>query len=284
MKILITGVNGFVGSQIKKYYSKNGNILIGVDSKNFKNKFKHLIRKKTDFDLIFHCAGSGIVGIKKLSYKIHYNKNYASTIQLINFIKKSNLKNCKIIFFSSQAVYAKSEKKIKENYKIFPSSYYGKTKLMAEKKLIKIKNNSIIILRLFSIYGKGLKKQIMWDTCKKFKNKKNNFFGNGEEIRDFLNIKDLMILLKKIVNSKFQPGFNIYNVGSGKGTKIRKIIDLIKSNFKIGKKIIFNDIKNSSENRNFISSNIKVEKKFSWRPKTILKKEILIYVKWFKKI
>ena len=85
---------------------------------------------------------------------------------MIKFIKKSNIYGSKIIFLSSQAVYGKiNSKKISENNLTKPISAYGKTKLLAEKELKKINYNYIIILRLFSIYGIGLRKQIIWDAC-----------------------------------------------------------------------------------------------------------------------
>ena len=104
---------------------------------------------------------------------------------------------------SSQAVYGKvSTNKISEKKKTLPISDYGKTKLLAEKELLKLKNNSIFILRIFSIYGIGLKKQIIWDACKKFKKNKLIFRGDGKEKRDYLNINDFTKLSEKIINSK----------------------------------------------------------------------------------
>ena len=64
-----------------------------------------------------------------------------------------------------------------------------------------IKNNYVIILRLFSIHGIGLKKQIIWDACKNFKLKKPIFRGTGLEKRDFLNIKDFTRLISIIILS-----------------------------------------------------------------------------------
>ena len=61
--------------------------------------------------------------------------------------------------------------------KIKPISLYGKQKLLIEnlcKLNFKQKVNKLIILRVFSLYGPGLKKQLFWDVCKKIE-KKNNF-------------------------------------------------------------------------------------------------------------
>ena len=87
--------------------------------------------------------------------------------------------------------------KISEKNKTLPISNYGKTKLLAEKELLKVKNNSIIILRIFSIYGIGMKKQIIWDACKKFKKNKLEFRGDGKEKEIILILAILLNCLKK---------------------------------------------------------------------------------------
>ena len=162
---------------------------------------------------------------------------------------------------SSQAVYGKvSTNKISERKKTLPISDYGKTKLLAEKELIKVKNNLILILRIFSIYGIGLKKQIIWDACKKFKKNKLIFRGDGEEKRDYLNINDFTKLSEKIINSKKNVKKQILNVGSGSGIKISILLDRMKKLYGIKKKISFSKNYNKYEYQNYVSSNLRVEK------------------------
>ena len=283
MKILITGINGYIGSNLKNFLKKKNNKIFGIKSKTSVKDYNKLIRDKVKPDVIIHCAGSGLVGVNQISHYIHKKKNVDSTKQLIKFIKKLNINGSKIIFLSSQAVYGKiNSKKISENNLTKPISAYGKTKLLAEKELKKINYNYIIILRLFSIYGIGLRKQIIWDACCKFK--KNNYFfrGNGLEKRDFLSIKDFNNLIKLIIMNK-KPSTSIYNVGSGVGTQIKNLVDYIKVEFKIKNKINYTGNPNIIENQNYISSNDKIKKKFNWKCISKLKIEIKKYVKWFKK-
>ncbi len=211
-------------------------------------------------------------------------KNLDSTKELISYIEKIKLKGCKIIFLSSQAVYGKViVKKISEKNKIRPISNYGKTKLLAEKELKKIRENSVIVLRLFSIYGNGLKKQIIWDACNKMKLKKPIFKGTGLEIRDFLSIRDLKKLVFSIIKMKINK-YEIYNVGSGKGISIKKLIDKIKFYYFFKGKIKFITKSNTAEKQNYVSQNKKVQRKFKWKPTSSLNLEIKKYVHWFKKI
>lgn len=283
MKILITGIKGFIGNNLKKKFKKNHKIF-GISSRNDTFEYKRLIKKKVKPNIIFHCAGSGLVGTNLISYNTHKNKNLNSTKKLVKFIKKSRLKKIKIIFLSSQAVYGKVfSNKISEKNRVLPISDYGKTKLSAEKEILNIKGNSIIILRIFSIYGIGLKKQIIWDACEKFQKKNFEFRGNGQEKRDFLNIEDFIKLSEKIIKKKMKIGNQIFNVGSGQGTKIFTILNRIKNYFKIKSKISFLKQYGKLENQNYISSNLKVQRFFKWKPSKNLFKEINTYIKWFKK-
>ena len=283
MKILITGIKGFIGSQIEQTLKKRSKIF-GISSDTEKNDYKKLIKKKIRPNIIFHCAGSGLVGINKISNSIHKKKNLDSTKNLIKFINKIKLKNSKIIFLSSQSVYGKvSGNKISESNPTVPISSYGKTKLLAEKKIMKITNNRVIVLRLFSIYGIGLKKQILWDACCKFKKKDTKFRGNGQEKRDFLNINDLIKLIKKIIVSNGNNKNELYNVGSGAGIKIRNLLLKLKSIYKLDKKLFFLENQKKSEHQDYISSNKKIIQNFKWKISKNLYQELKQYVRWFKK-
>ncbi len=284
MKILITGIKGYIGHSLKLKLQKR-NKIFGISSKTETLDYKRLLKKKIKPQVIFHCAGTGLVGVNKISYLTHKKKNLESTKKLIKFIKKIKLKNSTIVFLSSQAVYGKvSTKKISEKNKTLPISFYGKTKLLAEKELLKVKNNSIFILRIFSIYGIGLKKQIIWDACKKFKRNNLTFRGNGNEKRDYLNIDDFTKLSEKITYFNKNIKKQILNVGSGSGIKIIDLLNKIKNFYGVKKKICFSKEYNKSEYQNYVSSNLRVEKVLNWKPKKKLSKELNNYIRWFKKL
>ena len=284
MNILITGIKGYIGNSLKLKFQKK-NKIFGISSNSETLDYKRLLKKKIKPQVIFHCAGTGLVGINKISYQTHKKKNFESTKKLIKFIKKIKLKKSIIIYLSSQAVYGNiSANKITEKNKTSPNSDYGKTKLLAEKELLKVKDNSIFILRIFSIYGIGLKKQIIWDACKKFKKNKLTFRGDGNEKRDYLNINDFTKLSEKIINSKKNIKKQILNVGSGSGIKISVLLDKMKNLYGIKKKISFSKKYNKSEHQNYVSSNLRVEKFLNWKPKKNLSNELNNYIKWFKKL
>ncbi len=279
MKICITGSTGFIGKNLIRSYADSDLEILKINRNNFKNKnfFKKILKKS---DCLIHCIGSGQVHkIKKYS---HFENNFYTTKYLIQNIKELKKKNLHLIFLSSQAVYKKKNKNsIRERDLTVPMNDYGRSKLMSEKLLKKLKLKKITILRLFSIYGVGLKKQIIWDACNKISMNNGNFGGSGNQVRDFLNVDDLSKLIIKIIYSKKNYNFKVFNVGSGKGRKIKSIINIIKKN--LNPKLKINYEKQNVQDINFIADIEKLKKYFKWKPKSNFFEELSKFIFWFKR-
>ena len=294
MKILITGVFGFIGQNIyqnlKDKYEIKG---IGRNKKKSKIvKDNNLVNKiitnqslnKLNFmpDVILHCAGSGSVSKSYEDKKNDYNKNVITTKNLLKFV--NSLKNKPlIIFFSSAAVYGNHC--LKHKKKTIPISPYGKNKLLAENilknQLIK-KNFKLIILRCYSIYGSGLKKQLIWDACNKIIKSKNNFYGSGKEIRCWINIIDIINLIEFILKKKIKKNI-IFEVASNDVLENHILLKKIFNLFNLKKKPEFNNIQKKGDPIKQIFNNDKL-KKIGWNPKIKLSQGLKEYVIWFKKI
>ena len=279
MKICITGSTGFIGKNLIRSFVDSDLEIFKINRNNFKNKnfFKKILKKS---DCLIHCIGSGQVHqIKKYN---HLENNFYTTKYLIQNIKELKKENLHLIFLSSQAVYKKKNKNsIRETDPTVPMNDYGRSKLMSEKLLKKLKIKKITILRLFSIYGVGLKKQIIWDACNKISMNHGNFDGSGNQVRDFLNINDLNKLIIKIIYSKKNYSFKVFNVGSGKGRKIKSIINIIKKNLNPKLNIIY--LNQNAQDINFIADIEKLKKYFKWIPKSNFSKELSKFIFWFKR-
>ena len=295
-KILITGSHGYIAKNIAKKLRNNFNVY-GIGRGKWKKKDykkwgyldqingdltkKNLSRYNFKFDFIIHCAGSRLVG---LSRKVDFINNVKSTISLIDFIKKNQSKT-KIIFMSSYSIYVNDYKNlISENFSTKPVSVYAINKKKAENLLLNFskKNKShLMILRIASLYGNGLKKQLIYDACLKISKGLNNFYGTGREKRDFIHISDLVNIVLYFCIKGFS-NVNIINCGSGKGRQIKDVIKLISSSFKMRKKIIFNRKKLNSNPIKLIS-NIRKLKKIGLKPNKDFRIGVKQYVKWFKR-
>jgi len=225
-KIGITGGSGLLGKLLAKEL-KRKKISYSLFTGNIINK-KHInnwLSKNNKIEYIFHFAAYTLAEKSRINKKKAFNTNVIGTNNLLNII---NLKKNKIsLFFSSTShVYKYSKKPIKENSSLKPSSYYGKTKLLAEQKIKKNKKKYLkyCIARIFSIYHKNQKNHFLYPSIKKKlkKNKSNIVSINGaNNVRDFTNAEKVVKIIYKIFKKKL---YGIYNIGSGKGITIKKFV------------------------------------------------------------
>ena len=301
MKILITGSEGFVARNLSKKLNKLGFICYGIGRGQWKNNdhnewgyyknicatinYKTLVKyKKTKFDYVVHCAGgvSPNTSLKKsISETKDFEKNVLSINSILEYLVQNN-KKAKVIFISTLSVYGNTQKKkIKEEEKLNPISDYAINKVIAEnicESFYKKYKIDILILRGGSLYGKGLRRQMIHDVCKKIIRKKNIFFGSGKETRDFIHIDDFTSLIKNIVSKSFR-GFLVINAGCGKGIKVIDVIKYIQKKLKINIKPKFNMF-GSKVNPISLVANINKTKKFNWSPKINFYKGLNEYMEW----
>jgi UDP-glucose 4-epimerase len=294
LKILITGVFGFIGQNLYKSLSHRYTIIgIGRNNKNSKlisskniinNSITYNNLSKINFepDVILHCAGSGSVFKSYKNKKKDYDKNVITTINLMKYISKFKKKPL-IILFSSAAVYGDHCLKFKK--KIKPISPYGKHKLIAENILrnrLKKKKINLIILRFYSIYGVGLRKQLIWDACNKIYNKKNFFYGTGEEVRSWINIKDVVDFIRFILDKKFRRSM-IIDIASNNTYQNNELLQKLFNLFQFKAKPVFNKEQKEGDPKVQVFNHKKLIK-LGWSPKISMSRGLKDYVKWFKKI
>jgi len=250
-KILVTGVAGFIGSSIAKKL-KNRFEIIGIDDLsigNIKNIPKEVKFYKIDIskkgcldkfqkvEYVMHLAGQSS-GDKSFNDPIaDLKKNTHSTLNLLKYGIKNKVK--KIIYASSMSVYGKQSKiRVSESNKLNPTSYYGVSKISSEEyiKLSKSKLN-YIIFRMFNVYGPGQKLEdlnqgMVSIYLSQFLSKKYILVkGSLNRVRDFIYIDDVVDIWTKSLNKKYQN--QTFNLGTGVGTSVKKLINLISKNAKI---------------------------------------------------
>lgn len=242
-KVLITGANGFLGNHILKYFKANGYEVKG---------WGHIERKKDDCivysvnmedpvaieealiifkpDIIIHCAGSANVNLSVSKPEEDFNGNVKLTHNLLFSLKKANLMNTRVVFLSSAAVYGNPTRlPIREDARLNPLSPYALHKLMCEEicRFLSVNYNmDIKILRVFSAYGIGLKKQIFWDMFQKAsKTGRLEMFGTGMESRDYINVKDVVNAIY-VVATKAAREELFFNVANGCEITIREATEI----------------------------------------------------------
>src|SRR5690606_30498045 len=161
-----------------------------------------LVTYANEPDVIIHCAGSGSVSFSMSHPYEDYMRTVSSTAAVLEYVRLYSPETS-VIYPSSAAVYGQVEYlPIKEHDPMCPVSPYGVHKRMAEELCHSYATNfqiSVAIVRLFSIYGEGLKKQLLWDACCKAENKGSCFSGTGQELRDWLHVDDAAHLVHALV-------------------------------------------------------------------------------------
>lgn len=302
--VWVTGAHGFLGRNLCRYLSKKGFHVIGIGYGHWElgeaqewgisQWFFSDINLAALYDLeskvgrpetIFHTAGGSSVPLSLENPYIDYQRTIGTTIDVLEFVRQKSPKT-KIVYPSSAAVYGAVKKgRIPEKTALNPVSPYGVHKKIAESLLrsyathFGIKNS---IIRFFSLYGNGLKKQILWDLCCKLASKKKVIilYGTGNEIRDLLHIDDAVRFMSMAVD-KASTNVKPVNGGTGEGTTVRKIATEVQSSFGGSINIRFNGRVREGDPR-FYQADTRCSKSWGWIPQVNWRNGIRDYVQWFK--
>jgi UDP-glucose 4-epimerase len=250
--ILITGAAGFLGTYLAEECSRHGCRLIGIDRHNPKRKelwtrfeigeiSENLLRSaigNESIDACFHLAGSTAVSASvNEPFRDFMSLMPASALLLAHCARHNP--SCHLILFSSAAVYGNPKSlPILETNETAPLSPYGAHKVLAEKMFhdyARMYNLPVSILRVFSAYGNGLRRQIFWDVMNKYVTaihrgeRMIRLFGDGLESRDFVHAAD--VARAAWIISQVKPvTTQVFNVANGEEVTIRAAIGFLLGN------------------------------------------------------
>ena len=246
--VLITGVHGFLGRHTALLFKKRGCMVIGIGHGHwdFENPadfgidrwfeadidFYTLAKINEHLDCVVHCAGGSSVGYSVQHPLRDFNRTVTSSVNVLEYIRLHQ-PWAKFVYPSSAAIYGKKENKpIRENDEFCPVSPYGFHKRIVEELCASYSTNfglSTAIIRFFSVYGPGLKKQLLWDACNKFSQSahKVEFSGTGEETRDWIHVKDASELIFLLAESEGTD--EIVNGGTGEIRTNQQILNHMSS-------------------------------------------------------
>lgn len=231
-----------------------------IDLKN-QLAIKQFFKTHKNIDGIIHFAASKAVGESVEKPLRYYHNNISSLIYLLEETIANNISN--FIFSSSCTVYGQADSMpITESAPFKPAeSPYGNTKQLGEEIIsdtTKANNLNVITLRYFNPIGAHASANIgelplgvpqnlipyVTQTAAGIRKELSVFGGDyptpdGTAIRDYIHVVDLAkahtVALKRLLDKKNKTSFEVYNIGTGKGSSV---LDVIKSFEKVsGKKL-----------------------------------------------
>lgn len=245
LNVIVIGSKGFIGHRLFNYFCERGFQVWGADVINDVNSKRYFLinSSNSDFSYVFqnesyelcvNCSGVASVYDSISNPKKNYYLNTVNVYNILEAIRRFQPK-CKFVNLSSAAVYGNPQHlPISENESIQPLSPYGFHKHFAEQickefyDFWKIKTCS---LRIFSVYGVGLKKQLYWDLYKKNEvDKPIVLYGTGNESRDFINVFDLVRAIE-IVSEYSNFKADIVNIANGEEIIIKDAVKIFYSFF-----------------------------------------------------
>lgn len=248
--VWVTGARGFIGSNLSSYLAQQGHQVLGVGHGAWPpeiavqsgishwvngevngSNLRQLLDKSGSPDVIYHLAGGSSVGLSIQAPAEDFRRSVQSTAALLEWMRV-NVPEARLVISSSAAIYGNGQVgAIGEDGYFTPYSPYGFHKRAAELVCESYAHTfglQIAIVRLFSVYGPGLCKQLLWDLCNLL-NKSSSLLklhGTGNEIRDWLYVEDAVRVLIAAGSSASQAPLTV-NGGTGIGTCVRDVATLL---------------------------------------------------------
>ena len=316
-KVIVTGGNGFIGSNLIKYLLSKRYFVVNIDKNKYSNG-SYLLKKNTNKNYRFFRLDINNNKILKIltKYKPHaifnlaaethvdrsietpkdfIHSNILGTFNILEQIrnyKKKNRNNLRLIHISTDEVYGdlKKSERSDELYSYKPSSPYSASKASADhliKSYVRTYKLDAVISNCCNNFGPGQFPEKLIPTLifSILNNRSLPIYGKGRNSREWIYVKDhcegLLALFKKGISGES------YNIGTNNNVSnlnLTKLLLKITKNkkIKIGKnvKIKFVADRPGHDFRYALNSK-KIRKKINWRPKKNFKSGLEETLKWY---
>ncbi len=251
MKALITGGAGFIGSNIVKLLLEHSHDVMVLDSLSYgyKENLEGLGRVKIlegdirdasivdkalkDVDVVFHLAASVGNARSIQDPATDSGVNVLGTLQLLESARKIGVK--KVVYSSSASIFGEPQYlPIDEKHPFQPETPYAVSKMAGEKHSLcyaKLYDMDVIALRYFNVYGPNQRYDAYGNVIPIFamrlaSNQPFTVYGDGEQTRDFINVRD--VAWANLLAAQSDGVSGVFNIGSGTSITINRLVRTIK--------------------------------------------------------
>lgn len=299
--VLVLGARGFVGRHVCRNLAACGAKVIGLGHGAFRQEEERAwglsqwiesditlasltaIETPSSPDAVIHCGGSGAVSYSYSNPLDDFKRSVDTTAAVLEWVRCLSTPKPRVVLVSSAAVYGdQGEVDLTEMAARSPMSPYGFHKLAAESlsdSYARFFGVRVSVVRLFSVYGEGLRKQLLWDAMSKFMRGESHFFGTGHELRDWIHVEDAARLLCAAAVMP-QGDFEIYNGGHEHATT-REVLTQLAQAGETDIEPLFNGHTHVGNPRRLTSSCAHARNQLGWTPQISLTQGLPRYVRWF---
>lgn len=289
-KVLVVGGNGYLGSfLVEKLKELNCSVFVisrdcvesntefKVDITNFKEV--DIAIQKIKPEVVYHLAANISRSRDFSIYEEMANVNVKGTYNLLNALRDID---CHFIFTSSSEIYGNNTSPFHENQVPKPVSPYSLTKTNAEfviETFSKNYNKKYTNLRVFNFFGEYMPEDFFIPQMIKSLKKEEDFLmTKGEQVRDFLYVKDVVNALILTAENDNSYGETL-NVCSGKGTKLNELAASVNNSMNTNAKIVVGALPyRNNEVWEMIGDNSKIKNKIGFEPKYTIDEGIKILI------
>jgi UDP-glucose 4-epimerase len=292
MNILVTGAAGFIGGALVEYFR-------GMGAKVFVDAERGHSGSTTRWpmtaaalgqamsgvvpDVIFHAAGSGTVAKVAAQPSLELPANLGAFLAVLQYVRLQ-APQARVVLLSSAALYGNAPATPQREADIrAPVSLYGVAKAQAEQLAVFYAEQlgvSTTAVRLFSVYGPGLRKQLLWDAMNKFAQGKNHFFGTGREQRDWVHMADVCRFMDCLLARPPGVRFEVYNCAGGQPASTGEVLSIL-AHLAGAAAPIFDGQLRAGDPTALVADCSLAQRVLGWHPQVPWRDGVAEYARWF---
>jgi UDP-glucose 4-epimerase len=306
MKALVTGGAGFIGSNVVAQLASSGHGAVVIDdlSTGYEENLRGLsvefvrgdvcdadsvARAMRGCSTVFHLAAS-VGNVKSVENPVEDSRvNVLGTVNVLEAARKAGVEA--VVYSSSAATFGELvTMPIAEDHPQNPDSPYGVSKLAAEKHVLcygRLHGFRAVCLRYFNAYGVNQRYDAYGNVIPIFAERllagdRLTIYGDGEQTRDFVNVKDIARANDLAAVRDVPSG--AYNIGCGESITINKLAELIQEASGMRAAAVVHAPPRPCEVRHCRADVTKARREFGFDPSADMVDGLGEYFRWFKKM